>query len=37
MHDGRIVEEGAGEQVMTDPRHPYTRSLLASMPELYRT
>ncbi|WP_205529046.1 ATP-binding cassette domain-containing protein [Microbacterium halotolerans] len=37
MHDGRIVEEGTGERVMTAPEHPYTRSLLAAMPILYRT
>ena len=37
MHSGRVVEEGTGEQVMTDPRHPYTRGLLESMPVLYRT
>ncbi|WEG08678.1 ATP-binding cassette domain-containing protein [Microbacterium horticulturae] len=37
MHDGRIVESGSGEQVMTAPRHPYTQGLLESMPVLYRT
>lgn len=37
MTGGRIVEEGTGEQVMNDPQHPYTRTLLESMPELYRT
>lgn len=37
MHDGRIVEEGSGERVMSAPEHPYTQSLLASMPVLYRS
>lgn len=37
MHDGKVVEEGTGEQVMTSPRHEYTRTLLESMPALYRT
>ena len=32
MYAGRIIESGAVEQVMTDPRHPYTRGLLASLP-----
>ena len=37
MHNGKIVEEGTGEQVMNAPQHPYTRTLLESMPVLYRT
>ncbi|MFB4348520.1 ATP-binding cassette domain-containing protein [Microbacterium sp. CR_7] len=37
MHRGRIVEEGTGEQVMNAPEHPYTRTLLESMPVLYRS
>ncbi len=37
MTEGRVVEEGTGDQVMTEPRHPYTRTLLESMPSLYRT
>ncbi len=32
MYLGRIVEQGSGEQVFDEPRHPYTRMLLASMP-----
>jgi oligopeptide/dipeptide ABC transporter ATP-binding protein len=32
MYLGRIVELGATEQIFNDPRHPYTRSLLASVP-----
>ncbi|HHZ08051.1 MAG TPA: ABC transporter ATP-binding protein [Rhizobiales bacterium] len=32
MHDGRIVETGPSQSVLRDPRHPYTRRLLASVP-----
>lgn len=32
MYRGRIVEDGTTEQVLTEPRHPYTRYLLASVP-----
>ncbi|MEL6217807.1 MAG: oligopeptide/dipeptide ABC transporter ATP-binding protein [Pseudomonadota bacterium] len=31
MYLGRIVEEGPAEDVFADPRHPYTRALLASV------
>jgi peptide/nickel transport system ATP-binding protein len=34
MNAGRIVEEGRAEQVMTAPRHDYTRALLAAMPKV---
>ncbi len=30
MLDGRIVEEGHIEQIIADPRHPYTQGLIAS-------
>ncbi|KQP50138.1 glutathione ABC transporter ATP-binding protein [Pseudorhodoferax sp. Leaf274] len=33
MHGGRIVEEGTREQVLTHPRHDYTRALLAAVPQ----
>ncbi len=33
MQDGRIVESGPSDQIVRDPRHAYTRELLASMPE----
>ena len=32
MYAGRIVEEGPVRAIFHDPRHPYTRGLLASMP-----
>src|SRR5690606_31278642 len=32
MYLGRIVEYGPSELVLTRPRHPYTQSLLASVP-----
>ena len=32
MRGGRIVEEGATEEVMTQPSHVYTRELLAALP-----
>jgi peptide/nickel transport system ATP-binding protein len=32
MKDGRIVEEGATDEVLRNPQHPYTRTLLAASP-----
>lgn len=32
MYLGRIVEEGSSEEICRDPRHPYTKMLLASVP-----
>jgi peptide/nickel transport system ATP-binding protein len=34
MYGGRVVEQGAVEQVLERPRHPYTAALLAAMPSL---
>jgi oligopeptide/dipeptide ABC transporter ATP-binding protein len=34
MYLGRIVEIGSTAEMFTDPRHPYTRSLLAAVPEI---
>ncbi|MEU3214689.1 ABC transporter ATP-binding protein [Streptomyces sp. NPDC006971] len=33
MYLGRIVETGEVEQILTAPRHPYTRALLSVLPE----
>jgi oligopeptide/dipeptide ABC transporter ATP-binding protein len=32
MYAGRIVEMGTTDQIFSDPRHPYTRGLLAAIP-----
>ncbi|MFC4337798.1 ABC transporter ATP-binding protein [Salininema proteolyticum] len=32
MYLGRIVEQGPADQVLTDPRHPYTRALVSVLP-----
>ncbi|WP_374261392.1 dipeptide ABC transporter ATP-binding protein [Zoogloea sp.] len=34
MYLGRIVERGSVEEVLRDPRHPYTRMLLAAVPRI---
>ena len=33
MYLGRVVEVGTVEEVLSDPRHPYTRALLSVLPE----
>jgi peptide/nickel transport system ATP-binding protein len=35
LRRGEIVEAGATRKVFGDPRHPYTRMLLASVPQLH--
>jgi len=32
MYGGRVMEQGSVAQVTADPKHPYTRGLLASIP-----
>jgi len=32
MYLGRIVEQGTTDEVLDDPRHPYTRALLSAVP-----
>lgn len=34
MYCGRIVEEGSTQEILTDPKHPYTLGLLKSIPRL---
>ena len=34
MYAGRLVELGTPQQVLSDPRHPYTRALIAAIPTL---
>lgn len=36
MYAGRIVEFGPAADVLSEPRHPYTRGLLSSLPNLAR-
>ena len=33
MYAGQIVEQGPAEQVLSEPLHPYTELLLASVPD----
>jgi peptide/nickel transport system ATP-binding protein len=34
MHQGRIVQQGSKDEVLTPPHHPYTDLLLSSVPEM---
>jgi oligopeptide/dipeptide ABC transporter ATP-binding protein len=34
MYLGRVVEQGKGDELFAQPRHPYTRGLLESLPRL---
>ncbi|MCK1448168.1 ABC transporter ATP-binding protein [Bradyrhizobium sp. 48] len=36
FQNGRIVEQGGAEAVLRQPQHAYTRSLLASVPDIQR-
>ncbi len=36
MYLGKLVEMGNTDELVARPRHPYTRLLLASVPDLYR-
>ena len=37
MRDGRVVEQGSAEAVLTAPRDPYTRALVAAVPHAGRS
>ncbi|HMA06443.1 MAG TPA: dipeptide ABC transporter ATP-binding protein [Ramlibacter sp.] len=37
MNQGEIVERGTSEAIYANPRHPYTRQLLAAIPRGYAT
>jgi peptide/nickel transport system ATP-binding protein len=34
MQDGVVVEQGAAEQILNHPQHPYTQTLIAAVPPL---
>ena len=34
MYAGRLIEEGSTREVFRDPMHPYTRHLVASLPQI---
>ena len=34
MYAGEVVEEGSPQDLLSDPRHPYTWALLSSLPQL---
>jgi peptide/nickel transport system ATP-binding protein len=34
MQNGKIVEQGISTDVLTNPQHPYTKSLIASVPRI---
>ncbi|MHA1977792.1 MAG: ABC transporter ATP-binding protein [Candidatus Hodarchaeales archaeon] len=34
MYAGRIMESGSSEEVILDPKHPYTKGLIASFPTI---
>ena len=36
MYLGQVVESGTTEQILNEPRHPYTRALLSAIPTLKR-
>jgi ABC-type oligopeptide transport system ATPase subunit len=36
LRQGEVVEQGPTEEVFGRPQHPYTRALLASVPQLHR-
>lgn len=37
MYAGQMVEFGTSQQILTNPRHPYTQALIKSIPRLHDT
>lgn len=37
MYAGQMVEFGTAQQILQDPKHPYTRALIQSIPKLHDT
>lgn len=37
MHNGRIVEAGSSDEVLSQPKDPYTRTLIESVPKMERS
>jgi oligopeptide/dipeptide ABC transporter ATP-binding protein len=37
MQSGQLVEQGETEEIFARPRHPYTATLVSSVPDLERT
>lgn len=35
MYCGKIVEEGPTKEILTNPQHPYTKGLIASIPDIH--
>ena len=35
MYLGRLVEEGPTDEIFSNPRHPYTKLLLSSVPAIH--
>jgi len=36
MYLGKIVEEGTPEEIISNPKHEYTKNLIESIPTLYK-
>ena len=34
MYAGKLAEKAAADKVINEPRHPYTRLLISSLPEV---
>jgi peptide/nickel transport system ATP-binding protein len=37
LHDGQIVECGSADRIFANPRHEYTRRLIAALPRMPQT